>query len=74
MSGLYGKSDMTGNTLPNPGWSNTTTTDRGGQNVSSGPSPGQYNNQDFWQTTLGWDFVNIWQMSDGGNSLPVLQN
>ena len=44
-----------------------------GQDVSAGTSPGQYNDQYFWETTLGWDFTNDWIMSGGPNSLPVLR-
>ena len=45
---------------------------RHGADVSPGTLPGQFNNQDFWETTLGWDFTNVWQMQ-GSPPLPVLR-
>ena len=48
--------------------------DETGCNVNAGNSTGEYNDQDFWETDLGWDFASIWEMSSGPNSLPVLQN
>ena len=43
-----------------------------GADVSPGTLPGQFNNQSFWETTLGWDFTNVWQMQ-GSPPLPVLR-
>jgi len=52
-----------------------TTSGKDGANVTAGTSSGQYNDQYFWETTLGWDFGagGIWQMSGGANSLPIFQ-
>ena len=43
-----------------------------GADVSPGTHPSQFNNQSFWETTLGWDFTNIWQMQ-GSPPLPALR-
>ena len=45
---------------------------RDGADVSPGTGAGQFNNQDFWETTLGWDFTNVWQMQ-GSPPLPALR-
>jgi len=45
-----------------------------GDNLPGGANvvPSTYNDQGFWDTTLGWDFTGIWEW-DVGNALPVLQ-
>ena len=75
-SGSYARNDMTftvtGVTSLAP---SGTTGDKNGADVSSGTSSGEYNDQDFWEFTMGWDFASggVWQMSAGPNSLPVFQ-
>ena len=70
ISGAYARDDMsvTPSVTPNNNPSN-----KNGQSISSGTANTQYNSQYFWQTTLGWDFSSVWQMSGGANSLPILR-
>ena len=44
-----------------------------GDDVSAGTSSGEYNDQFFWETALGWDFASgtVWKWS-GGTNLPQL--
>ena len=51
----------------------TSLVDKDGQNINPGTTGG-YNDQTFWETTLGWDFTNVWEMSTATNPLPVLRN
>ncbi|MCL2179138.1 MAG: hypothetical protein FWC28_02585 [Proteobacteria bacterium] len=37
----------------------------------NGRATSKYNSEDFWRTTMRWDFSNIWQW---GDSLPILRN
>jgi hypothetical protein len=48
------------------------TTEVDGADVAAGTGTGQYNNQSFWSSTMGWDFTNVWQWNSTTN-LPVLR-
>ena len=64
----YARSDMPGT------WTSTGAANRDGASVSTTTPNGGYNSRTFWEGTLTWDFVNVWEMSGGVNSLPILQN
>jgi len=52
-----------------------TTTGKDGADVSAGTGTGQYNNQNFWRSTMGWSFgtntTSPWQWNSTTN-LPKL--
>ena len=61
--------------IPQPDFPDPVVSDpdgRHGADVSPGTLPGQFNNQDFWEITLGWDFTNVWEMQ-GLPPLPALR-
>ena len=72
----HARSDMVfiHGTTPQPDFPDPVASDpsRHGADVSPGTLPGQFNNQYFWETTLGWDFTNVWQMQ-GSPPLPALR-
>jgi len=68
LSNNYGMSPMT---FPPITVSSNTTGIHGGNVTNSSPNGG-YNNQTFWQNTIGWDFTNIWEMG-GTPALPILK-
>jgi hypothetical protein len=47
-------------------------TTKDGANVDPGTGANQYNNQNFWSNTMGWDFTDVWEWSVS-KQLPILR-
>jgi len=64
VSNNYARSDMLidGNTI-----TSSNANGKDGADVAAGT----YKTQAFWQSTLGWDFTNVWQLN--ANNLPILR-
>ena len=72
MSGLYSRSEMTVTILednvPVPAVLSTGTGEKDGEDITAD----EWEDETWWQTTAGFDFVHIWEMGTSG--LPVLRN